>query len=83
MFGMSESAPSTGTTGPHSLAGQLYQKLTGHAIPKGTDGNYSQLVEIFDDLQAAGPDLTPSTMARGIHAMPTLGAPAYQYGQWT
>ena len=83
MFGLSESAPSTGTTGPHSLAGQLYQKLTGHAIPKGTDGNYGGLVEIFNDLQAAGPDLTPSNMARGIHAMPTLGAPGYQYGQWT
>jgi hypothetical protein len=83
MFGLSESAPSTGLTGPHSLAGQLYQKLTGHTIPKGTDGNYGGLVEIFNDLQAAGPDLTPSNMARGIHALPTLGAPAYQYGQWT
>jgi hypothetical protein len=83
MFGLSESAPSTATTGPQSLAGQLYQKLTGHAIPKGTDGNYGALAEIFDDLQAAGPDLTPSNMARGIHALPTLGAPAYQYGQWT
>jgi hypothetical protein len=83
MFGLSESSPSTDTTGPQSLAGQLYQKLTGHTIPKGTDGNYGALVEIFNDLQAAGPDLTPSNMARGIHAMPTLGAPAYQYGQWT
>jgi hypothetical protein len=83
MFGMSESAPSTALTGPQSLAGQLYQKLTGHTIPKGTDGNYGALVEIFNDLQAAGPDLTPSNMARGIHAIPTLGAPAYQYGQWT
>ena len=83
MFGLSESAASTALTGPQSLAGQLYQKLTGHAIPKGTDGNYGALVEIFNDLQAAGPDLTPSNMARGIHALPTLGAPAYQYGQWT
>jgi hypothetical protein len=83
MFGLSESAASTALTGPQSLAGQLYQKLTGHAIPKGTDGNYGALVEIFNDLQAAGPDLTPSNMARGIHAIPTLGAPAYQYGQWT
>ncbi|HEY6428314.1 MAG TPA: hypothetical protein VIX84_13905 [Acidimicrobiales bacterium] len=83
MFGMSESAASSALTGPQSLAGQLYQKLTGHAIPKGTDGNYGALVEIFNDLQAAGPDLTPSNMARGIHAIPTLGAPAYQYGQWT
>ena len=83
MFGLSESAASSALTGPHSLAGQLYQKLTGHAIPKGTDGNYGDLVEIFNDLQAAGPDLTPSNMARGIHALPTVGAPAYQYGQWT
>jgi len=83
MFGMSESAPSTATTGPSSLAGQLYQKLTGHQIPKGTDGNYSQLVEIFDALQAAGPDLTPANLARGLHALPSLGAPNYQYGLWT
>lgn len=83
MFGMSESAPSTATTGPSSLAGQLYQKLTGHQIPKGTDGNYASLVEIFDALQAAGPDLTPDNVARGLHALPTLGAPSYQYGQWT
>lgn len=83
MFGLSESAASTALTGPHSLAGQLYQKLTGHTIPKGTDGNYGALVEIFNALQAAGPDLTPSNMARGIHALPTMGAPAYQYGQWT
>jgi hypothetical protein len=34
-------------------------------------------------LQAAGPDLTPQNMARGIHALPTLGAPLYQYGTWT
>ena len=79
MFGLSESAPSTGTTGPHSLAGQLYQKLTGHTNPKGTDGNYGGLVEIFNDLQAAG--ARPghrARSARGIHAMLTLGAPAYQ-----
>jgi hypothetical protein len=83
MFGLSESSPSTSTTGPSSLAGQLYQRLTGHQIPKGTDGNYYALVEIFDALQAAGPDLTPGNLARGLHALPPLGAPNYQYGLWT
>jgi hypothetical protein len=83
LFGMSEQSSSTETFGPASLAGVLYKKLTGHVIPPGTDGNYSQLVEIFDMLQAAGPDLTPQNMARGIHALPELGAPAYQYGSWT
>ena len=65
---------------PSSLAGKLYQKLTGHVIPKETDGNYAYLVEIFDMLQAAGPDLTPQNMARGIHALPNLGAPLFPYG---
>jgi Periplasmic binding protein len=83
MFGISESSPSTSTTGPASLAGRLYQRLTGHEIPKGTDGNYAELVEIFDALQAAGPDLTPANLARGFHALPTLGAPSYQYGSWS
>jgi hypothetical protein len=83
LFGMSELSPSTDTTGPTSLAGKLYQKLTGHEIPKETDGFYSQLVEIFDALQAAGPDLTPQNMARGLRAIPNLGAPLYQYGQWS
>jgi hypothetical protein len=83
LFGMSELSPSEDTYGPTSLAGKLYKKLTGHTIPPGTDGNYSQLVEIFDMLQAAGPDLTPQSLARGTHALPQFGAPAYQYGNWT
>jgi hypothetical protein len=83
LFGLSELSPSTDTTGPTSLAGKLYEKLTGHVIPKETDGFYAQLVEIFDALQAAGPDLTPQNMARGLRATPNLGAPLYQYGQWS
>jgi len=82
LFGLSEAAPSVDTTGPNSLAGKLYQQLTGHAIPAGTDGNYSQLAMIFDMLQAAGPNLTPANLARGVHALPTLGAPSFQYGHW-
>jgi hypothetical protein len=83
LFGMSELSASTDTTGPTSLAGKLYKQLTGHTIPKETDGDYSQLVEIFNALQAAGPDLTPQSMARGLHAIPALGAPLYQYGKWS
>jgi hypothetical protein len=82
LFGLSEAAPSVDTTGPNSIAGKLYQQLTGHAIPAGTDGNYSQLAMIFDMLQAAGPDLTPANLARGVHALPTLGAPSFEYGHW-
>jgi hypothetical protein len=83
LFGMSELSPPTETSGPDSLAGKLYKKLTGHTIPKGTDGAYSTLIYIFDALQAAGPDLTIGNLARGLHSIPDLGAPVYQYGKWS
>jgi hypothetical protein len=82
LFGLSEAPPQNDFFGPTSPAGQLYQKLTGHAIPAGTDGAYDNLVWMFNALQAAGPDLTPQNMARGVHALPPLGAPAYNYGKW-
>jgi hypothetical protein len=73
LFGVAESPPQQVLYGPSSLAGKLYQKLTGHPIPPGTDGDYYDLAQIFDQLQAAGPDLTPQNMARGTHALPVLG----------
>ena len=82
LFGTSEASPQTEIFGPNSLAGQLYQKLTGHQIPAGTDGAYDNLVWMFDALQAAGPDLTPQNVARGVHALPSLGAPDYTFGKW-
>jgi hypothetical protein len=83
LFGVSEANATTDIYGPSSPAGILYQKLTGHQIPNETDGDYSQLVEIFDALQAAGPDLTPQNLARGLHGLPVLGAPSYSYGAWS
>ncbi|HEV2308933.1 MAG TPA: hypothetical protein VGU73_00305 [Acidimicrobiia bacterium] len=82
LFGLSQLSPSVDTSGPNSIAGKLYQKLTGHPIPPGTDGNYGQLIEVFDLLQAAGPNLTPANLARGTHALPIIGGPAYEYGRW-
>jgi hypothetical protein len=83
LFGVSEANATVDIYGPSSPAGKLYQKLTGHAIPAETDGNYAGLVEIFDALQAAGPKLTPQNMARGMHALPILGAPSFSYGTWS
>jgi hypothetical protein len=83
LFGLSEASPENTFFGPDSPAGKLYKQLTGHTIPPGTDGDYSDLVWIFDALQAAGPDLTPQNLARGVHALPTLGAPSYVYGAWS
>jgi hypothetical protein len=83
LFGLSEAAPQNTFFGPNSLAGKLYKQLTGHEIPPGTQGGYNALVWIYNALQAAGPDLTPQNMAKGVHALPTLGAPDYVYGAWS
>jgi hypothetical protein len=83
LFGLSEVAPQNTIFGPSSPAGQLYQRLTGHEIPAGTDGTYSFLLTIFNGLQAAGPDLTPSNLARGYHALPPLGTSNPVYGTWS
>jgi hypothetical protein len=73
LFGVAEAPPQQLLFGPTSEAGKLYQRLTGHQIPPGTDGDFYELVQIFDQLQAAGPDLTPQNMARGTHGLPILG----------
>ena len=42
---------------------------------------YTQLLQIFNGLQAAGPDLTPVSFARGTFALPTSGNG--DMGLWT
>jgi hypothetical protein len=73
-FGMSQLGPSQSLVGPQSEPGILYKQITGKTIPQGTNGNYYGLLTIYDMLQAAGPDLTPATMAKGIWALPPGGA---------
>ena len=80
MFGVSEANATQDIYGPGSPAGKLYKKLTGHTIPAETTGDYGVLVNDFNALQAAGPDLTAANLARGMHALPVLGAPTYAYG---
>lgn len=80
MFGVAEGNATQDIYGPTSPAGKLYKKLTGHTIPPETTGDYGVLVNDFNALQAAGPDLTPANLARGMHAIPVLGAPTYAYG---
>jgi hypothetical protein len=83
LFGISQLGNQPQLVGPTSEPGKLYKAITGHDMPALAQGNYYQLVFLFDLLQAAGPDLTPENLARGAHALPTLGAPEYEQGHWT
>ena len=89
LFGLSQLGPTQAAIGPLSEPGITYQKITGKKIPMGTNGFYYQLLEMFSQLQAAGPDLTPASLARGSWSLPPGGAPvaggttfAYPVGYW-
>ena len=73
-FGMSQLGPSQSLVGAQSEPGILYKQITGKTIPQGTNGDYYGLLTIYNMLQAAGPDLTPANMAKGIWALPPGGA---------
>lgn len=80
LFGMSQLGRMSDLWGPGSEPGIVYKRVTGKEIPDGTTGDYFQLMQIFNFLQAAGPILTPESMSDGIHKLPPAGAPSYAIG---
>jgi hypothetical protein len=80
LFGMSQLGATHKILGPKAEAPVTYKKATGTNIPEGTEGGYNQLTFIFSALQAAGPNLTPETLAQGIWSLPPGGAPDFNIG---
>lgn len=50
--------------------------------PAGYQFVYEPLLQLFDALQAAGPDLTPQSFAAGMDSLPS-SLPGGQFGPWT
>ncbi len=80
LFGMSQLGATEKILGPKAEAPVTYMKATGTKIPEGTEGGYIQLTFIYSALQAAGPNLTPQSLAKGIYALPPGGAPDFDIG---
>jgi hypothetical protein len=82
LFGMSQLGPTKVLLGPKAEPAVTYRKATGTAIPEGTTGSptYFSMMFVMNALQAAGPNLTPTTMAQATYRMPRGGAPAYAIG---
>lgn len=83
LFGLSGLGATEAIQGPSGEPARLYKQLTGKALPAGTDGDYFVLVHLFNLLQNAGPDLTPSTIAAGAVSLPAGGAPGFDIGAWS
>jgi hypothetical protein len=89
LIGLSQLGPTQAAVGPLSEPGITYQKITGKTIPMGTSGDYYPLLSMFNQLQAAGPDLTPANLAKGTWSLPPGGSPvaggtkfAFPVGYW-
>lgn len=82
MFGLSQLSDSGSIFGSRGEPGQLWKKLEGTDIPKGTTGDFYSLVHIYNFLQAAGPELTPANLATGVQTLPPLGEPDRPVGLW-
>lgn len=80
LFGPSQLGSADKLIGPTSEPGRVYKIATGKTIPEGTSGDYFLLVRLFSMLQAAGPNLTPQTVAQGAMTLPPGGAPTYPAG---
>jgi hypothetical protein len=82
LFGMSQLGATAKLLGPKAEPAVTYRKATGTEIPEGTTGTptYYTMVHLMNALQAAGPNLTPKTMADAIQQQPPGGAPDFPIG---
>ncbi len=82
LFGMSQVGATKKVLGPESESGKSYKAATGTNIPAGTTGQpfYMNFIAAFNAMQAAGPNLTPQTLADAFWALPPAGAPNYDVG---
>jgi hypothetical protein len=80
LFGPSQLGSAEKLIGKVSEPGVVYKDATGQDIPEGTSGDYFTLVRVWAMLQAAGPNLNPETIAKGVMTIPPGGAPTYPVG---
>ena len=80
LYGMSQLGSADKLIGPTSEPGVIYKQITGKTIPEGTSGDYFGLIRYYSMLQAAGPNLTPATVAAGVRTIPPGGAPTFPAG---
>ena len=84
LFGLSQAGDEAAALAPSGEVAQAWKDATGQSSLQNPEISldYELLVAMFDQLQAAGPDLTPQSLAAGTHTLPVLGGPAAIFGTW-
>jgi len=82
LWGPSQLGSTDKLFGDNSEPAILYRQLTGKKLTEGgaTDGTYWGLLGLYSVLQAAGPALTPNSIAAGTFSLPPGGAPDFPVG---
>lgn len=81
LFGLSQAGNTAALLSPSGEAGQA---LTAAGVPINPSSvvDYYELLPMFNQLQAAGPDLTPANIAAGSSALPPGGSDTSPEGPW-
>lgn len=83
LFGMSQLGSTSKTYGADSEPNKLYKATFGKDLPKGTTGWFYSLINVFNLVQSAGPDLAAANIGTGVTRLPELGGPSYAVGLWS
>jgi hypothetical protein len=83
LFGMSQLGTDAKVYSQTGEAAQAYKAATGKSeMPQGAALIYYFLLQLFNQLQAAGPNLTPQNIAIGTHNLPDGGGATGAVGTW-
>jgi len=80
LFGLSQAASTAKLLDPNSEAGKVLKSI-GQPVNISSVTNYYELLSMFNQLQAAGPNLTPANIAAGTHSLP-ISSPGGAWGTW-
>jgi hypothetical protein len=83
LFGMSQLGTDAKVYSQEGEAAIAYKAATGKKeMPQGAALVYYFLLQLFNQIQAAGPNLTPQNIAIGTHNMPDGGGATSAVGTW-
>jgi hypothetical protein len=82
LFGLSQLGSDRKVQAKDGEAAQFYKQATGKEMPGGAALIYYFMMQLFNQLQAAGPALTPQHIADGTHALPVAGGANGAAGTW-
>ena len=83
LFGISQLGAQNIAGDPKGEAAQAWAEASGgKAMPNGAWQVYYSMLMAFDQLQAAGPNLTPQALGKATRALPELGGENLAQGIW-